>query len=422
MKVQLHYFAAKILILIAGVLLVPLGASAQFTDQHSVEALVAALKSPISPSAVKEARDFDDKLMSDGKIEGGKVYLVTDERSNRVNSLVKKLLESMGEDTQHWVVRVLDTDPPTANAFVTGGKYIYVFTGLVNEAASDDELAFVLSHELGHSLLKHKERKKEDVSTSIAGIAVLAAMVSKKHSADYTDFAKITATSYGRVDEEEADAIAVTITRRAGYDALRGADFFSRGQRQQDKAKQDEQQLLEKTEQEFLQARATCQQWTQQYNSSWKYQTKENAGKVNAICGDAENKRVGYNQLVQQHNTAGSAQQREIIFSTHPQNQNRIAAIAALTDFTYQRRDLQSLTRFQQSYRVMLALQQVDSVLLKLPVQAPTAATPAAATPSRTPAAAGLAERLTQLKRTRDQGLITEAEYESKRQQILNSY
>lgn len=158
MSAALHLARLMIIALLLGTVFFPLSVSAQLKDQHSVEAIVAALKSPIPPQLAKEARDFDDKLMSAGHMEGGKVYLVTDERSTRANTMVRKLLEAMGEDRSHWVVRVLDTDPPVANAFVTGGKYIYVYTGLINEAISDDELAFVFSHELGHSLLKHRAR------------------------------------------------------------------------------------------------------------------------------------------------------------------------------------------------------------------------------------------------------------------------
>jgi len=333
--------------------------------------------------------------------------------------MVRHLLEPMGEDPSHWVVRVLDTDLPVANAFVTGGKYIYVYTGLINEAKSDDELAFVLSHEMGHSLLKHQARAQEDATSTIAGLAVLTAMLSKKHKDDYLDFAKIVTVSYGRVDEEEADAIAVTITRRAGFDPLRGADFFSRVKREQDRAQQDTQQLLAKMRQEVEHTQATCQQWTQQYTSSPQYQTQENANEVNAVCSDAEARRLHYNQTVQQYNVAMQQQQLDSFFATHPQEQNRIGAIAALTDYVHERRDLESLSKFQQSYRVMLALQQVDSILLKPLAPTPV---PAADSPARTPAGPDLAEQLAQLKRAHDQGLITDAEYERKRQEILNRY
>lgn len=422
MRTQLYSYAAKLLILSQGLLLLPVDASAQFKDQHTVEAIVAALKSPVPAQAIEDARDVDDQLMSAGHVEGGSVYLVTDERSTRVNALVRKLMQAMGEDTSRWVVRVLDTDPPMANAFVTGGKYIYVYTGLIKEAASDDELAFVLGHELGHSLLKHQYRQKEDVTTTIASLAVLAAMLSKKHGEDYIDFANIAMASYNRVDEEEADALAVGITRRAGYDPLRGADFFSRSKRQQDKAQQDTQQTLAQIRQQVQQAQATCQQWHQWFNASAARQTQENADKVNAICGDAEARRLHYNKLLEQYNVAMMEQQRDAFFRTHPQDQNRIAAIAALTDYFHNRRDLRSLSKYQQSHRVMLALQQVDSVLLKSAVAAATDPTPAAGAPAKTQASPSLADQLTQLKRAKDQGLITDTEYERKRQQILNRY
>lgn len=364
-----RHTAAKGTVVMLYLTFLPLIASAAFQDQHSVEAIVAALRSPIPQHVIKEARDFDDKLMSHGQSGGDKVYLVTDERSTRVNSMVRKLLEAMGEDTRHWVVRVLDTGPPISNAFVTGGKYIYVYTGLIKEATSDDELAFVLSHELGHSLLKHQLRRKEDVTTTIAGIAVLGALLSRKHQEDFLDFAKIATASYSRVDEEEADAIGVAIAWRAGYDPLRGADSFSRTKRQQDRGTQETQRQLAQMRQEVERAQATCQQWHQQYNSSWTYQTQANANRVNAICRDAETKGIQYNQLVQQHNLILQQQQLDSFYSTHPQSQNRIAAVAALTDYIHGRRDLQSLSRYQQSYRVMAGLQRVGSILLKPPVR-----------------------------------------------------
>jgi predicted Zn-dependent protease len=401
----------------------------QAADQHGIEVLVATLRSAIPPAAVKEARDFDDQLMSQGQVQGGKVYLVTDERSQRVNTMVKGLLEAMGEDAQRWVVRILDTDPPTANAFVTGGKYIYVYTGLMNQATSNDELAFVLSHELGHSLLQHRIRAQQDDSSTIAGAAVLAAMLSKKYQGGFLNFANLMTRSYGRLDEEEADAIAVNIARRAGYDPLRGADFFSRMKRQQDKAETEVQADLEKEKQEVLQGQANCQQATQWYQSSIRNQTQGNTEKVNAICQEAENKRVQYNQRLTQFTQYQQQKSVGSIYSTHPADQNRIAAISALNDYIQERRELSTLQKFQQSYRVVVALHEVDSVLLKPPEkaegEAPSAlkASPKAAeAPPKTTAGPTLSEQLSELKRAKDQGLLNDVEYEEKRQQILKRF
>lgn len=396
--------------------------SSQLKDQHSVEAIIEALTTPISSEVINEARHFDDDLMAKGEIDGTKVYLVTDERSIRVNTITKDLLEAMGENPSNWVVRVLSSDPPVANAFVTGGKYIYVYTGLISEAASEDELAFVLSHELGHSLLKHRTRAQNDISTTIAGIAVIAAALSSNHKDDYLNIANLAASAYSRVDEEEADAIAVAITQRAGRNSLRGADFFSRSKHQQDTLEQKNQNTLDLMLHEAQQTRANCQQLLQQFNSSAAYKTQENANKVNAVCQDAENKRLQYNQLLQKSNIQDGQKKIDGFFASHPGDQNRVAAIAALNDHFQGRRDLQSLEKFQQSYRVMHALQKTNSVLLQKPVQTPTAPIPKTGEVKSETPNSELAEQLAQLKRALEQGLITKDEYDNKRQAILSRF
>ena len=99
----------------------------------------------------------------------------------------------------------------------------------------------------------------------------------------------------GRIAEPE-DGWLLRETR------LIGADFFSRGKQQQDTVRKENQQLLAKMRQGVQQARVLCLRWTQQYNSSWQYQSNENTNRVNAVCRDTENKRLAYNQVLQQHN------------------------------------------------------------------------------------------------------------------------
>jgi predicted Zn-dependent protease len=199
-------------------------------DQHSVEAISAALQMPIPAKVIAEAQSADDGIMRKGDLEGTKVYLVTDSRLTKMKGIVNKILSNLDKDQQGWVVRVLDTNPKQVNAFVTGGKYIYVFTGLIENAQSDDEIAFVLSHEIGHSFLKQNIRKKNDSSQSVQNLLALGALLSKKHADDLLGTAKIMDSAYNQKDEEEADAIAVILSKKAGYDPMRGIDFFSRRQ------------------------------------------------------------------------------------------------------------------------------------------------------------------------------------------------
>ena len=390
-------------------------------DQHSVEAIIAALKSPISPEAVAQAREFDDQIMSAGAVEDVRVYLVTDERSTRVNTMVAGLLRGAGQNSSEWVVRVLDTDPQVVNALVTGGKYVYVYSGLLTQKPSDDELAFILAHELGHSLLKHQQRQGDDASTTWATIAGLAALLSEKHSETLTNVATAITSSYNRRDEEEADALAACIARRAGYDPLRGADFFTRGKREQDQNLEQFNAALTQGKADYDQALADCVQNKELFDSSSDYQTKANADKVNAICADAEEKRLRYNQAVEQNNAEQLEEGRNMLLSTHPQDQSRVGAIAALADYLAGRRDVSTLAKYEQSSRVIAALRQEDSDLLKS-ASAAVVTSPAASAASPAAGKVSLEEQLKQLQRARDQGLITQAEYEKKRQEILARY
>ena len=69
------------------------------------------------------------------------------------------------------------------NAFVAGGKTIYVHSGLLLEARSAEEILGVIAHEIGHLAAGHVPLRSEDIKnagvanalTAIAAAAVAAA-------------------------------------------------------------------------------------------------------------------------------------------------------------------------------------------------------------------------------------------------------
>jgi len=203
---------------------------------------------------------------------------------------------------------------------------------------------------------------------------------------------------------------------------LRGADFFTRSKREEDAARNQRDSQLAESKAAYDQTLATCVQNKKLFNSSPDYQTQENANKVNAMCADADQKRLAYNDVVDQYNAAIMEERRNVLLSTHPQDQSRVAAIAGINDFLAGRRDVSTLSKFEQSSRVIAALQQTGSELLKPGAAAPS--TPVASDAGKTPSTAkpSLEEQLRQLQRAHDQGLITQAEYERKRQEILARY
>jgi predicted Zn-dependent protease len=395
---------------------------AESVDQHSVAGVVSALKSSLSQEVIARAREFDDQMLSAGRSNGQRAYLVTDQRSRRVNDIATKLLVGMHEPSSAWVVRVLDTDPVEDNAFVLGGQYVYVFTGVLQHAQSDDELAFVIGHELGHSILKHGERRQSDTSMQLAQLIALIGAVAKGKTADsFSSLASTMHAKYSQQDEAEADALGAAIALKAGFDPLRGVDFFTRAMREHDKANPvaalSEAQIVAMRN-EVTQLQATCVNWKNAWNARQIAQTQENADKVNGTCRDFETKRVAFNEVNQQFYNAQMQQTLAGLASSHPDNQSRVAALAATVDFLAGRREVASLASFRNACIVMQALQATNSPLLSRAPEANNVALSSQTQPAPE-MSNGVAARFQLLKQTFDAGLITREEFEAKRAELL---
>src|SRR6266404_857940 len=302
--------------------------SAIAIDGHSVEAIRSALQSPIPESAIEQARQLDDQLLRTGSVNNTKTYLVTDERQQRVQSLVFRLLASIGENTQGWVVRVLDTDPKVVNAFVNGGKYVYVFTGLLDQVRSDNELAVVVGHEIGHSVLKHNIRRNMDLSSTLANLAaVVGQLKGGTGGGNAIAMSKALHNGYSRDDEREADAFGVLAAWHAGFDPLGGAGFFSRLERADDTASAAEQKELDDYKSKAVLIKSQCETERQQWANGQIARTQQNAELINQTCALYTQAANSYNATMAQR-TANTLQADT---GDHPGDQERVAAIAAMT-------------------------------------------------------------------------------------------
>lgn len=123
--------------------------------------------------------------------------------------------------------------PP--NAFQTldnQGRPILGFTlALIADARNVDEIAFVVGHEAAHHILGHIPQAQQS-ATQGALLAGILVAVGGGGDAAVQNAQKIGATigarRFSKGFELEADALGTEITEKAGFDALRGAAFFSR--------------------------------------------------------------------------------------------------------------------------------------------------------------------------------------------------
>jgi metalloendopeptidase OMA1, mitochondrial len=106
----------------------------------------------------------------------------TDSAANaRVRRVGQRIADVVGGDlpSAKWEFVVFDA-PDTVNAFALPGGKVGVYTGLLDLAASDDELAIVMGHEIGHVTARHgAERMTTGMGIEAFG-AVAGAVADKK--------------------------------------------------------------------------------------------------------------------------------------------------------------------------------------------------------------------------------------------------
>lgn len=129
------------------------------------------------------------------------------------------------------IVVVNDRRAPP-NAFQTlgpGGRPVIGFTvALIRDARNADELAFVMGHEAAHHIQGHLEQQRQ---SAIAG-AILGGLGAQGLGLDVDAGQRlggsIGARAYSKENELEADGLGTIIARRAGFDPVKGAQFFTR--------------------------------------------------------------------------------------------------------------------------------------------------------------------------------------------------
>ena len=140
--------------------------------------------------------------------------------------LIKHLPET-GLKFQFFVV-----DIPEANAFDVPGGYIFVSRKLIAFTNTEDELAGVIAHELGHAVVRHGA---SDFSTLLKKILNINQVGDRKDIAEKYNLlierqrTKNISRSSEESDEQlEADRVGVFAMVAAGYDANAFATFFDR--------------------------------------------------------------------------------------------------------------------------------------------------------------------------------------------------
>jgi predicted Zn-dependent protease len=148
------------------------------------------------------------------------------ERAKKVREITDKLIAQAvrfrpESASWKWEVQVIN-DAETVNAFCMAGGKMAIYSGMWEKLkATDEEIAHVMGHEIGHALANHtQERMSIAYGTGIGTTIAAIALGARDNTAALMQQAAVVAIALpnSRESETEADQIGIELAARAGYD------------------------------------------------------------------------------------------------------------------------------------------------------------------------------------------------------------
>ncbi|MEQ9562155.1 MAG: M48 family metallopeptidase [Woeseiaceae bacterium] len=147
-----------------------------------------------------------------------------DPRSDSVRSLLEKLVRQWPDSPYRFRIEVSDSEALNAMAFP--GGLIVVTSGLLDSVESENELAFVMGHELGH----FQQRDHLRILGRGAVLGILFSVLSSNSSAAGLGLsvADMTAQGFSRKQESKADEFGLELVYGLYGHVGESARFFER--------------------------------------------------------------------------------------------------------------------------------------------------------------------------------------------------
>ncbi len=152
--------------------------------------------------------------------------------SIRIKEIGHQIARVVNNDFK-WEFNLVDNK--SKNAFCLPGGKVVVYTGILEVAKNDDQLATVMSHEIAHALARHGAERMSSGMVA-QGVQLLGnVLLGASGNAQYTNAFNIAYGAgaqygvlmpYGRMQESEADEIGIHLMHKAGFNMKEALNFW----------------------------------------------------------------------------------------------------------------------------------------------------------------------------------------------------
>jgi predicted Zn-dependent protease len=153
--------------------------------------------------------------------------------TRRLDRVGRRIVAASGQTQLNWEFVVFDSD--TVNAFVLPNGKVGFYRGILDLMESDDHIATVMGHEIGHIAGRHSNERASQQMAAQVGMSLVGQALNSNGSVAYSD--EIGAAlgmgvslgiilPYSRQHEFEADRLGIDYMVAAGYDPLQAIDFW----------------------------------------------------------------------------------------------------------------------------------------------------------------------------------------------------
>ncbi|MGB0466880.1 MAG: M48 family metallopeptidase [Pontibacterium sp.] len=163
---------------------------------------------------IAQGNRYVQQLLENEKKAGRKVDAALDKKQyHRLVTIFDRIHASSHLRAERWQPVLIDRG--SFNAFTTGGTYIVVHRGLMQQLKSDDELAAVLGHEIAHTVANHVFERQTHAQVS----ALAGSKSARKGSYQ---------AAFTHESEREADRVGILYSALAGYDPMAASRIWAR--------------------------------------------------------------------------------------------------------------------------------------------------------------------------------------------------